>query len=146
MSRPEPPCWVEALAVYGWAVQHGGLPLAYAADVLADHGLLTLDDKHSRSQRLEIARQQLQDWEDALVWMEWPGDDAIDRERWDQGADWELREGAIRSLQQAGLPYQDDESTNALLSRYASFRAAQCRARARLQRPKQRPGGVTGPE
>ncbi|MGC4987316.1 hypothetical protein ACLQ18_43220 [Streptomyces sp. DT193] len=33
----QPPALIEALAVYGWAVAHGGLPLAYAADILAEH-------------------------------------------------------------------------------------------------------------
>ena len=133
--RPEPPCWVEALAVYGWAVQHGGIPIAYAADVLAEHGLLTYQGRYTRGKRMAIAIEQLQDWENALVESEWPGDDAIDQERWDQGADWWFRERVLQDLQRAGLPYRDDESTNALLGRYASFRAAQCRAKARLQQP-----------
>jgi hypothetical protein len=133
MTRPEPPCYVEALAVYGWAVQHGGIPLAYAADVLAEHGMLTCQGKYTRAQRLEFAFQHLRHWEDQLVWSEWPGDEAIDQERWDQGADWHLREGVLRDLQHAGLAFQDSESTDELLRRLVLFRAAQCRAQARLQ-------------
>jgi hypothetical protein len=60
------------LAVYGRAVQHGHIPLAYAVDVIAEHGLLTYDGEYTRAQRLEIAREQLLEWEDALVESEWP--------------------------------------------------------------------------
>lgn len=33
----ERPALIEALAVWGWAVAHGGIPLGYAAQALADH-------------------------------------------------------------------------------------------------------------
>lgn len=33
----DPPALIEALTVWGWAVQHGGIPLNYAAAVLAEH-------------------------------------------------------------------------------------------------------------
>lgn len=142
--RAEPPPYVEALAVYGWAVQHGGIPLAYAVEILAEHGLLTLthpgDD--TQAERRAVAREQLVEWEDVLVESEWPGDEAIDQERWDQPADWHLREEVQRDLYKANLPFEEHESTDVLLARYARFRAAQCRAKARMRKdPPPAPSG-----
>ncbi|MFI1569057.1 hypothetical protein ACH4ZX_39635 [Streptomyces sp. NPDC020490] len=44
------------------------------------------------------AAEDLIDWETAVVRMAWPGDDAVNEERWDAPADWRMREYLLRRL------------------------------------------------
>lgn len=120
----EPPALIEALAVWGWAVEHGGIPLAYAAGVLADHPCYA---EHSgvpdptEDERRTWAAEDLTNWEDIVVRMDWPGDDAVDEERWDQPPDWKLRETLLR------LGCADsEESTEQLLLRHCAEQIAEC--------------------
>lgn len=129
--RPdEAPPLIEALAVWGWAVQHGGIPMRYAAVILADHPSF-LSRWDTRAERYRQARQTLADWEDVVVFMDWPGDDAIDEERWDQDAYWKLRERALRGL---GL-VESDETTDQLLHRYCQEQIAECERLSDQQHP-----------
>ncbi|MFJ9412487.1 hypothetical protein [Streptomyces sp. NPDC101393] len=124
----EPPALMEALAVWGWAVQHGGIPLEYAAAVLADHNCYV---KHSGvpdptdSERWIWAAEDLADWETVVARMAWPGDDAVDKERWDQPGDWAMREFLLRRLRLPG----SHESTDRLLLRHCDEQIAECKRR-----------------
>jgi hypothetical protein len=122
--RPdEAPPLIEALAVWGWAVEHGGIPLEYAAAVLAEHPCYVEDPgAPTPAERRSWASEDLVGWEDAVVSMDWPGDDAFDRERWDQDAYWELRERVEQLLGVA----DSDETTDQLLHRYCQKRIAEC--------------------
>ena len=134
----EPPCGVEALAVYGRAVEIGVLPLTYAADLLAQipfyvHTKAAAGEPEpSAEDRAAWAAADLQRWMDILTESWWPGDDAVDEERWDLPADWRTRESIVRHLHQIGLPVPDDASTNDLEMIYLKFRIAQTEAQARL--------------
>ncbi|WP_439681697.1 hypothetical protein [Embleya sp. MST-111070] len=60
----------------GWAVEHGGVPLEYAADVLADHPVYVEDSgvpDATETERWTWAAEDLADWEGIVVRMEWPG-------------------------------------------------------------------------
>ncbi|MFB8314663.1 hypothetical protein ACFC5T_40095 [Streptomyces sp. NPDC055961] len=102
------------------------IPLEYAADVLADHDSYV---KHSGvpdptdSERWIWAAEDLADWENTVVRMDWPGDDAFDAERWDQDAYWQLREQVLHDFGLAESP----ETTGELLRRYCQDRIDQCR-------------------
>lgn len=124
----EPPALIEALAVWGWAVEHGGIPLTYAAEILADHASYV---EHSgvpdptEEERRVWAAEDLTDWENVVARMYWPGDDAVDKERWDQPGDWEMREYLLRRL---GLD-DSHESTARLLLRHCDEQIAECERR-----------------
>jgi len=135
MGMPEPPPYMEALTVWGWAVQHGGIPLDYAAAVLAEHAVWEHYGNPLLHRRPALAAEHLLDWENILVKVEWPGDEAIDRERWERPADWEQRDRLLADLAAVGLPAEDSESTEALWVRYLGFRLAQTQAQAPLRRP-----------
>ncbi|MEK8175023.1 hypothetical protein NKH77_55970 [Streptomyces sp. M19] len=81
--------------------------------------------------RWSRAARDLVRWEDAVVSMDWPGDDAVDKERWDQDAYWELRERALHDL---GL-VESDETTDQLLHRYCQKRIAECERVSDEQHP-----------
>ncbi|MFI1798996.1 hypothetical protein ACH427_16845 [Streptomyces sp. NPDC020379] len=124
--RPhEAPPLIEAIAVWGWAVEHGGIPLDYAAGILADHDCYVeysgVPDP-TENERRTWAAEDLANWEDVIVRMDWPGDDAIDEERWDQGADWKLREYLLRCH---GLD-ESPENTEELLLRHCREQIAEC--------------------
>ena len=124
----DPPALIEALAVWGWAVQHGGIPLDYAAAVLAEHACYV---EHSgvpdptEFERRTWAAEDLADWENVVVRMSWPGDDAVDEERWDQPGDWRMREYLLPGL---GLPDSHD-TTDRLLLRHCHEQIAECERR-----------------
>lgn len=114
--RPsDPPPLIEVLAVWGWAVQHSGIPLAYAAAVVADHPVYT---DHSGvpdptpDERLAWATEDLRSWEDVVVRMDWPGDDEI-RADW-----WERREQEVHrrlaDLRRRLLQHEIDTGLRAL--------------------------------
>jgi hypothetical protein len=121
-----PPALNECLAMWGWAVQHGNIPLDYAATVLAEHSCYsgerngvpdaTADDRRA------WAAEDLADWEDVVVEMTWPGDDAVEKERWDLSADWEFRAYLLKRL---GLVFSV-ESTDRMLRRYCEEQIAEC--------------------
>lgn len=131
--RPdEAPPLIEVMAVWGWAVEHGGIPLEYAASTLAEHPwYVKYSGAPTPAARWSRAARDLVGWEDAVVSMDWPGDDAIDEERWDQDAYWKLRERALQGL---GLT-ESDETTDQLLHRYCLERIAECRRMSDEQRP-----------
>ncbi|MCS0606015.1 hypothetical protein NX794_33125 [Streptomyces sp. LP11] len=130
--RPdEAPPLIEALAVWGWAVEHGGIPARYAAIILADHPCF-LSRWDTRAERYYQARKHLADWENVVVYMDWPGDQAIEEERWDQDAYWWLRERALRGL---GL-VESDETTEQLTHRYLQEQIAECERLAAKQDPR----------
>jgi hypothetical protein len=124
-AASEPPPLIEALAVWGWAVQHGGIPLAYAAAVLADHPCYVhhsgVDDP-TPTERVAWASEDLTGWEDVVVRMDWPGDAAIDEERCDQDAYWRLREDLLRHLGHDA----PEVPTSDLLARYCDQQIAEC--------------------
>lgn len=123
----EPPALIEVLAVWGWAVEHGGIPLAYAAEIVAEHSCYsnpasTGVDDATTAERRAWATEDLAAWEDVVARMAWPGDEAVDRERWDLPGDWEMREYLLRLL---GLP-DSAESTDRLLLRHCDEQIAKC--------------------
>ena len=124
--RPsDPPPLIEALAVWGWAVEHGGIPLPYAADVLSDHPSYVTHsgvDNPTKDERTSWALEDLEEWENTVVHMDWPGDDAIDEERWDQDAYWQLRDYVLRSTGRT----ESTETTTELLRNYLADRIAEC--------------------
>ncbi|MFF3617485.1 hypothetical protein [Streptomyces sp. NPDC002580] len=128
----DPPPLIEALAVWGRAVQHGGIPLDYAAAVLADHPSYV---EHSGVpyptdfERRTWAAEDLTDWENVVVHMDWPGDDAVDKERWDLPVDWEMRAYLLHRL---GLT-DSREATDRLLLRHCAEQIAECERRTAEQ-------------
>lgn len=70
--------------MWGWAVAHGGIPLDYAAQALADHPSYV---KHTGApdptefERRTWAAEDLTNWEDVVARMAWPGNKVIPR-RW----------------------------------------------------------------
>ncbi|GHE51480.1 hypothetical protein [Streptomyces capitiformicae] len=137
--RNHPPALIETLAVWGWAVAHGGIPLAYAAEIVADHSCYrqrTDIPDPTEFERRTWAAEDLTDWENILVRMAWPGDEAVDEERWDQPGDWRMREYLLNSL---GLP-DSCESTDRLLLRHCDERIAECERKIAEQ------SGTTGEE
>ena len=121
----DPPALIEALAVWGWAVEHGGIPLDYAAAVLADHASYVeysgVPDP-TEFERRTWAAEDLTDWENVVARMAWPGDEAVDEERWDDAPDWRMREFLLRRL---GLT-DSYESTDRLLLRHCDEQIAEC--------------------
>lgn len=121
----ERPALIEALAVWGWAVAHGGIPLGYAAQALADHPSYmkhTAVHDPTECERRTWAAEDLTNWEDIVARMAWPGDKAVDKERWDLPPDWEMREHLLRRL---GLT-DSRESTDRLLRRHCDEQIAEC--------------------
>lgn len=109
----------------GWAVEHGGIPLEYAAVVLADHPVYVEDSgvpDPTPTERWAWAAEDLTDWEEIVVRMDWPGDDAFDEQRWDQGADWQLRESLLHIIGRT----DDPEPTTELLLRHCREQIAAC--------------------
>ncbi|NEA46815.1 hypothetical protein [Streptomyces sp. SID10815] len=124
--RPsDPPPLIEALTVWGWVVEHGGVPLSYAARVLCDHPYYVRFsgvDSPTRAERIRWALDNLKDWENIVVQMDWPGDDAFDEERWDQDAYWRLRERLLRDTGRT----ESSETTAELLQNHLDNRIAEC--------------------
>ncbi|MEU2078593.1 hypothetical protein [Streptomyces sp. NPDC013489] len=122
-----PPALIEVLAVWGWSVEHGGIPLDYAATVVADHECYTdpsstgVEDA-TAEERHVWAAEDLSDWENVVARMAWPGNDAVDRERWDQPGDWEMREYLLKRL---GIT-ASCENTDRLLLRHCDEQIAAC--------------------
>jgi hypothetical protein len=109
-------------------VEHGGVPLSYAARVLCDHPCYVKSpgvDSPTRAQRIRWALDDLKDWEDIVVRMDWPGDEAVDEERWDQDAYWRLRERLLRDTGRT----ESSEPTAELLRDYLDDRIAECERR-----------------
>ncbi|MCX5097767.1 hypothetical protein OOK36_56040 [Streptomyces sp. NBC_00365] len=121
----ERPALIEALAVWGWAVAHGGIPLGYAAQALADHPSYmkyTGVPDPTEFERRTWAAEDLTSWEDVVARMARPGDKAVDKERWDLPRDWEMREYLLRRL---GLS-DSHESTDRILRRYCDEQIGEC--------------------
>ncbi|CAL9339400.1 hypothetical protein SUDANB176_00236 [Streptomyces sp. enrichment culture] len=120
----DPPALIEALIVWGRAVEHDGIPLDYAAAVLTDHASCV---EHSGVpdptgfERRTWAAEDLADGGSVVVRMDWPGDDAVDEEPWDQSGDWRMREYLLR---RPGLP-DSHESTGRLLLRHCDEQIAE---------------------
>ena len=72
------------------------------------------------------AAEDLADWEDVVVRMDWPGDDAVDAERWDQPGDWWIRAYLLERL---GLP-DSCEPTDRLVLRHCAEQIAACERQA----------------
>jgi hypothetical protein len=128
-----PPALIESLAVWGWAVGHGRIPLAYAAGVLAEHSCYLRDSgvpDPTGDERRTWAAEDLARWEDVVAEMAWPGDAAVDEERWDQPGDWRLREFLLRRLDVPDSP----ETTHQLLLRHCHEQIAECE-RLRADQP-----------
>lgn len=83
----ESPPLIEALAVWGFAVAQGAVPLRYAAAVLAEHAAY-VHRGGTRVQRQQDATADLAEWVEVIVYMDWPGDDAIDTEPWHRPRGW----------------------------------------------------------
>ncbi|GGX57601.1 hypothetical protein [Streptomyces chartreusis] len=121
----EPPALVEALAVWGWAVEHGGIPLDYAARALADHPSYVTHSgvpDPTSFERRTWAAEDLTNWEDAVARMAWPGDEAADKERWGDAPDWQMRQYLLSRLHLSDR----DERTDRMLLRYCDERIAEC--------------------
>ncbi|MFF2751103.1 hypothetical protein ACFVVA_36905 [Kitasatospora sp. NPDC058048] len=103
--------------------------MTYAADVLAEHPLFAeATPPASRTTRYRWAIGHLTAWEDAVVEMDWPGDNAIDQEQWHRTPDWRLLDYmAGRADREAiALPASDD--TSEVMRAYLNHRIAQCQA------------------
>ncbi|MGI5292812.1 hypothetical protein ACQEVF_57205 [Nonomuraea polychroma] len=98
-DRPPPYCglghsdhvpYVEALAFWGRAVEHGHVPRSYALGVLCDHAFLHMTDLYGRGEpptrweRLWAAAEDLADWENIVMEMSLDGGDFFDYLRQEQ--------------------------------------------------------------
>ncbi|MFN2539244.1 MAG: hypothetical protein ABR549_13995, partial [Mycobacteriales bacterium] len=76
----------------------------------------------TESERRTWAAEDLADWENVVTRMAWPGDEAVDEERWHDTPDWRLRETLLRHLGLTDSP----QSTDDLLRRHCAERIAEC--------------------
>ncbi|MFJ9968637.1 hypothetical protein [Streptomyces avermitilis] len=74
-------------------------------------------------ERRTWAAEDLTNWENVVARMAWPGDKAVDEERWDEAPDWRMREYLLHRL---GLS-DSHESTHRLLLRHCHERIAECK-------------------
>jgi hypothetical protein len=136
--RPsDAPGYIEAITVYGRAVERGAIPLTCAADILAMHPLIADHSGLPPAERFQAAAEDLLEWKDVVVEMEWPGDEALDAYRWDKPLGWEL----VEYLNQRGaLPVDDYEDPLQQAAQYA---------RAQIDEINQQtsdPGACTSPD
>lgn len=123
-----PPALIETLAVWGWAVEHGRIPLPYAAGILADHASYLEDSgvpDPTELERRTWATEDLTNWEDLVAQMAWPGDEAVDEEHWGDHPDWRTRNDLLRHL---GLSHSP-ESIDRMLLRHCIDLIAECERR-----------------
>ncbi|WP_340377630.1 hypothetical protein U5640_22840 [Streptomyces sp. SS7] len=109
--------YLEELAVYGRAVEHGVVPHAYAVDVLTRSPFHARRARCSPHDGADRVRHDLSRWEDLIV--EWGLPlERVDQESWERASDAWLEEHLRRACRERAVPAEGESGVGGLLRAY----------------------------